>query len=60
MFNKYYTNIVEKKSGLALKHLENPLDPKFDEKTIREIIKNYQNHLSIIKIKEIVKEKKHF
>ena len=60
MFNKYYTNIVEKKSGLALKHLGNPLDPKFDEKTIREIIKNYQNHLSIIKIKEIVKEKKHF
>ena len=33
------------------------MDPKLDEKTIREIIENYRNHPSIIKIKEIVKEK---
>ena len=33
------------------------MDPKLDEKTIREIIENYRNHSSIIKIKEIVKEK---
>ena len=60
MFNKHYINIVDKKSGIAAKHLGNPLDPKFDEKTIREIIKNYRNHPSIIKIKEIVKKKKTF
>ena len=33
------------------------MDPKLDEKTIREIIENYRNHPSIIKIKKIVKEK---
>ena len=33
------------------------MNPKLDEKTIREIIENYRNHPSIIKIKEIVKEK---
>ena len=33
------------------------LDSKLDEKTICEIIENYQNHPSINKIKEIVKEK---
>ena len=57
MFNKHYINIVEKTSGIAPKNLGNPLDPKLDEKTIREIIENYRNHPSIIKIKEIVKEK---
>ena len=33
------------------------MDPKLDEKTIREIIENYRNHPSIIKIKDIVNEK---
>ena len=33
------------------------MDPKLYEKTIREIIENYQYHPSIIKIKEIVKVK---
>ena len=56
-FNKHYINIVEKTSGIAPKDLRNPLDPKLDQKTIREIIENYLNHPSIIKIKEIVKEK---
>ena len=57
MFNKHYVNIVEKTSGIAPKNLGNPLDPKLDQKTIREIVENYRNHASIIKIKEIVQEK---
>ena len=56
-FNKHYINIVEKTSGIAPKDLRNPLDPKLDQKTLREIIENYRNHRSIIKIKEIVKGK---
>ena len=52
-----YVNIVEKKSGIAPKNLGNSLDLKLDEKSIREIIKNYQNNPSIINIKEIVMEK---
>ena len=57
MFNKHYINIVEKTSGIAPKNLGNPLDPNLDGKTIREIIENYRNDPSIIKMKEIVKEK---
>ena len=57
MFNKHYINIVEETSGIAPKNLGNPLYPKLDEKTIREVVENYQNYHSIIKIKEIVKEK---
>ena len=41
MFNKHYINIVEKTSEIAANSLGNPLDPKLDEKTIREIIENY-------------------
>ena len=33
------------------------MDQKLDKETIREIIENYRIHPSIIKIKEIVKEK---
>ena len=47
MFNKHYMNIVEKTSGIAPKNLGNSLDPKLDEKTIRQIIENYRNHPSI-------------
>ena len=57
MFNKRYINIVEKTSRIAPKNLGSPLDPKLDEKTIREIIENYRNHPSIIKIIKVVKEK---
>ena len=55
MFNKHYINIVEKTSGIAPKNLGNAVDPKLDEKTIREIIESYRNHPSIIKIKKIRK-----
>ena len=54
---RYYINSVEKTSAIASKNIGNPLDPKLDEKIIPEIIENYRNHPSIIKIKEIVKEK---
>ena len=57
MFNKHYINIVKKTSGIAQKNLGNPLNPKVDEETICEIIGNYRNYPSIIKIKEIVKKK---
>ena len=60
MFNKHYINIVEETSGIAPKNLGNSLtflDPKLDETTILEIIENYRNHPSIIKVKDIVKEK---
>ena len=57
MFNKHYINIVEETSRIAPKNLGNLLNPKLDEKTIRGIIENYQNHPNTIKIKEIVKEK---
>ena len=44
MFNKHYINIAEKTSGLA--------GPKTREihEIIHEIIENYPNHPSIIKI----------
>ena len=60
MLNKHYINIVEKTSGIAPKNVGNQLNPKLDEKVIGEIIENYRNHLSIIKIKDIVKEKPFF
>ena len=47
MSNKQYINITEKTSGIAPKNLGNPLDPKLDEKTIRQIIENYRNHANI-------------
>ena len=52
-----YINIVQETSGIAPKNLGNPLDPKLDKSTISEVIENYRNHPSIIKIKEIVNEK---
>ena len=44
MFNKHYINIAEETPGIAPKNLGNPLGPKLDERTIREIIENYRNH----------------
>ena len=57
MFNKHYINIVEKTSGIVSKNIGKRFNPKIDEKTIHEITENYRNHPSIIKIKELVKEK---
>ena len=36
IFNKHHINIVEKTSGIAPKNLRNLLDPKLDQKAIRE------------------------
>ena len=44
MFNRHYAHIIEKTSGIVTKNLGNLLDPKLNEKTIREIIENYRNH----------------
>ena len=44
MFNRHYAHIIEKTSGIVTKILGNLLDPKLNEKTIREIIENYRNH----------------
>ena len=54
MFSKHYINIVEEMSRIAQKNLENPLNPKLVEKTIRGIIENYRCHPNTIKIKETV------
>ena len=52
MFNNHYINIVEKSSGLAPKSIGNSSDPDQDQYTVQKIIKLYQNHPSIKKIKE--------
>lgn len=38
MFSRQDIDITEKTSGIASKNLENSLDPKFDKKSIGEII----------------------
>ena len=38
MFSRQDIDITEKRSGIASKNLENSLDPKFDKKSIGEII----------------------
>ena len=55
MLNKYYINILVKTYEIAPKNRGIPLDSKLEEITIREVIENYQNHPSIIKIQKIVK-----
>ena len=51
MFNEHYVNIVEKSTGTAPTELGTPSDPSSDRETVREILKNYENHPSIIEIK---------
>ena len=51
MFNNHYINIVEKSSGNTPKSIGDPLDPKQDSDTVQKIIQHYQNHPSIIRIK---------
>ena len=53
MLNKYYINILVKMYEIAPKNRGILLDSKLEEITIREIIENYQNHPSIIKIKKL-------
>ena len=51
MSNNHYINIVEKSSGNAPKSIGDPLDPKQDSDAVQKIIQHYQNHPSIIRIK---------
>ena len=60
MFTNHYINIVEKSSGTAPKSIGDPLDPKQDSDTVQKIIQHYQNHPSIIRIKNNFKTSKPF
>ena len=60
MLNNHYINIVEKSSGTASKSIGDPLDPKQDSDTVHKIIQHYQNHPSIIRIKNNVTTSKPF
>ena len=44
MFNRHYTHIIEKTTGIVAKNLRNLLDLRLNEKAICEIIENYRNH----------------
>ena len=53
MFNNQYTNIVEKTSGIATEGLGDSFLPENDEETVNKILKHYENHPSVSKIKYI-------
>ena len=51
MFNNHYINIVEKTSGIEPKSLGDfPLSEN-DKETVNKILKHYENHPSVSKIK---------
>ena len=51
MFNNHYINIVEKKSGVAPESLGNSSLPENDEETVNKILKHYEIHSSVSRIK---------
>ena len=51
MFNNHYINIVGKTSGIALESLEDSSLPENHEETVNKILKNYENHQNVSKIK---------
>ena len=51
LFNLHYINIVENTSGVPPVIQENPNNPNEDNTTVKNIIKQYENHSSIINIK---------
>ena len=61
MFHKHYINIVEETSGIDPKTVGNPLDPldlgNSMKKLFVKLLKTIEITPSIIKVKEIVKEK---
>ena len=61
MFHKHYINIVEETSGIDPKNVGKPLDPldlgNLMKKLFVKLLKTIEITPSIIKIKEIVKEK---
>ena len=50
MFNNHYINIVEKTSCIVRESRGDSL-PENDEETASKILKHYENHLSVSKIK---------
>ena len=53
IFNKYCINIVGKTSGLAQKCIGNLKNTALDKETVKKIIRQYERHPSILKIKEL-------
>ena len=51
MFNEHFINIVEKTSGIAPESLGDFSLSKSDEETVNKILKHYENHPSVSKIK---------
>ena len=51
-FNEHYINIVEKSSGIKPKDISQCDKNQNIHKTIREIVKSYENHPSILQIKQ--------
>ena len=51
MFNKHFINIVEKTSGIARESLGDSSLSENDEETVNKILKHYENHPSVSKIK---------
>ena len=51
MFNNHYINIVEKTSDIAPESLGDSSLPENDEETVNKILKHYENHPSVSKIK---------
>ena len=51
MFNNHYTNIVEETSGIAPESLGGSSLPENDKETVNKILKHYESHASVSKIK---------
>ena len=51
MFNNHYINIVEKTSDIVPESLGDSSLPENDEETVNKILKHYENHPSVSKIK---------
>ena len=51
MFNNHYINIVQKTSDIAPESLRDSSLPENDEETVNKILRHYENHPSVSKIK---------
>ena len=49
-FNNYYINIVESSSGKKPTEIGDSSNASKDQETVKEILKNYKNHPSVLKI----------
>ena len=54
IFNTNYINIVENSSGFSPSTSENPNNPLEDSNIFKNIIQGYENHSSIINIRNQV------